>query len=207
VITDAMALKLEQYVKGGGALVIGARAGYKDERGHCRMTPFPGVLANLCGATVEEFSREHPFDKPMQVCWNGAEVKTGPFVEELRPTSEAAQVIATYAEDSGYFPGKPAAVLNPWGMGRVLFYGGVFTTESAHCAAEALGLKSPFEGQLPRDVELVQREGQGGRFVILLNFSSQPQQITVPASMHDLISDQQVQGSFEMTPYGVLVLA
>jgi len=56
ILTETTAYLLREFVEAGGILLFGARTGYKDEHGHCRMMPLPGYAAPLCGVTVEDFT-------------------------------------------------------------------------------------------------------------------------------------------------------
>lgn len=51
---------LKEYVAQGGILVIGCRSGYKDMNGQCVMTPQPGLLAELTGTDVAEWTFTSP---------------------------------------------------------------------------------------------------------------------------------------------------
>ena len=46
MINEEREALLEAYVKQGGTLIIGCRAGYKDMNGQCVMLPQPGILQN-----------------------------------------------------------------------------------------------------------------------------------------------------------------
>ena len=47
---------LKLYVEQGGTLIIGCMAGYKDMNGKCVMQPLPGLLAELTGSDVKEYT-------------------------------------------------------------------------------------------------------------------------------------------------------
>ncbi len=47
ILTPQRAQLLEEYVRSGGTLVLGARTGQKDAQGHCVMVPMPGLLSGL----------------------------------------------------------------------------------------------------------------------------------------------------------------
>ncbi len=75
---------LNEYVQGGGKVVSGARTGYKDETGRCRMVPFPGYAAELCGIHLEDFTRIVGTVKPALVRMVGEAVGLEKAVAEGR---------------------------------------------------------------------------------------------------------------------------
>ncbi|THF80354.1 beta-galactosidase [Cohnella fermenti] len=69
ILTEQTAELLRAYAEAGGAVLFGARTGYKDERGHCRMLPMPGFAASLCGVTVEDFTMVNGIAKAPALRW------------------------------------------------------------------------------------------------------------------------------------------
>jgi beta-galactosidase len=214
ILTQQTADLLKAYAGSGGTVILGCRTGYKDPNGHCNMLPFPGHAAELCGVTVEEFTRIGANDdEPELSWWAGASrhecLRTGPFNDVLHVESPDATVLATYGAGSGHYMDRPALVENPWGAGRALYYGGVFRPGVVHAIADYLGLNSPLEEilSLPRDVELAIREQDSGdRLAFLLNYSGTAQGIAVSCPLVDALTGTEVLGDLSIEPYGVLVL-
>lgn len=73
IMTAKRAKALEEYVAGGGMLVVGSRAGYKDLTGKCTTMPMPGYLAKLLGAEVEDYTFVSPEIKEMG-CQTGEKI-------------------------------------------------------------------------------------------------------------------------------------
>ena len=215
ILTDDTAAVLKEYVRAGGTLVFGCRTGYKDARGHCVMRPFPGPVADLCGVTVEDFTRIGPYEMEPTLRWevpagHPGPFASGPFNDILRVESAQAQVLASYAADAGYYAGKPALVKHPWGGGSAYTFGGVFTAPVAHALADHLSLVSPLADLLtvPPSVELAVREqpNAGDRFVFLLNYADTPQTVRIDGGATDLLSGERLDGERTLPPYEVLVL-
>ncbi|BDI30252.1 beta-galactosidase [Capsulimonas corticalis] len=214
ILTDETARMLKEYANAGGRIIFGCRTGYKDIHGQCPMRPFPGAVADLCGVTVEDFTRIGKYQTEPSLDWDGVnaqfgELKSGPFNDILRLENPEASVIASYAADAGYYAGKPALTRNPWGDGVAYYYGGVFTEPVANALAEHLGLNSPLADRLtlPRDIEAaIRAQPDGETFVFLLNYADTPRTIQAHSEMVDLISGETVLGEVVMEPYGVLAL-
>ena len=60
LISEERVKLLKEYVEQGGTLVIGCRSGYKDMNGKCVMLPQPGLLAELTGTDVRDFTFTSP---------------------------------------------------------------------------------------------------------------------------------------------------
>ncbi|MUT66902.1 beta-galactosidase [Paenibacillus sp. NEAU-GSW1] len=209
ILRDETAALLEQYVQGGGTVIFGCRTGYKDENGHCYMRPFPGAAAQLCGITVEEFTKIKGNRKPTLMKWNDgvAELTSAEdFNDILAIESESVEIVAEYATD--YYSGKPAVTRNRFGKGSAWYFGAVFTEAAAARIIGMLGLESPVAAwaELPPSVELAIREGEAGKLAFLLNYSEEPASIHLKQDKTDLLSGEKLSGVTELEPFGVVVL-
>ncbi len=208
ILTEATASLLTQYVEAGGTVVFGCRTGYKDANGHCPMRPYPGLVAELCGITIEEFTRVLPGQPQPKIHFQEAgSLPSGAFNDVIKPGH--AQVLAKYREDAGHYRGKAALTWHHWGDGSVFYYGGVFTRTVANILAERIGLDSPAadEMTLPKEVELAIREQpDGARFMFLLNFSGESRPIKFKKPAEDLLTGTCLKGNVEIEPYGVYVV-
>ncbi|MCD8118113.1 MAG: beta-galactosidase [Lachnospiraceae bacterium] len=71
IMTEERAEVLKKYVEDGGTLIIGCRAGYKDITGKCVMLPQPGLLAELTGTDVSDFTFASPAEEPVWAAFVG----------------------------------------------------------------------------------------------------------------------------------------
>ncbi|PTM59064.1 beta-galactosidase [Desmospora activa] len=211
ILSDETAHLLTEYVRSGGQLILGCRSGYKNSSGICEVRPFPGPIAELCGVTVEDFTRIGPYEQPPRVeWWHGENVTTMAegFNDILYIDSPSAEILATYQD--GYYQGKPALVRNEFGSGTSYYYGAVFNEETADCFINLLGLKSPTADWLilPKEVELsIRRDDSTGETIIfLLNYAADSRTIHLNRKSKDLLTDQVHFGSTTIAPYGTLLL-
>ena len=206
ILEERTATMLKAYVDAGGTVVFGCRTGYKDENGHCPMRPYPGLVADLCGVTVEEFSRISPGDDPKIHFMDAGYLSSGAFIEMLKPAGSV--VVARYGEGSGHYASCPALVWNAWGNGSAYYFGGVFTQASASALASRIGLENPVHDllDLPPGIELSIRKKGEARFIFLLNYSPEPQNITIKRLLVDVLSGTEVNGSEEIEGFGVWIL-
>ncbi|MBU9723196.1 MULTISPECIES: beta-galactosidase [Bacillaceae] len=207
IMTERTSELLEAFVKAGGNVIFGCRTGYKDKTGQCYMKPFPGVVSELCGVTVDEFSLHNAEHPAPSVKTRVGTFQSDGFSEVLQVQSENAEVIGSYSES--HVVGKPALVKNSVGNGTVYYFGGVFTEESASFLLEELQITSPVESWLvlPQKVELAIRKDQNGKeFIFLLNYSDSEQTIQVKNMRTNLLTGEALQGEVVMEPYGVVIL-
>ncbi|WP_029192762.1 beta-galactosidase [Paenibacillus harenae] len=210
IMRDETAALLEQYTREGGIVIFGCRTGYKDERGHCYMRPFPGAAAGLSGISVEEFTMVKGTREATFMEWDGDDAVTTPadsFNDVLLPESDSVEVVARYASD--YYAGKPAVTRNKFGEGEAWYFGAVFNEVSAGRIIERLGLMSPTADwlTLPEQVELAIRQDDAASFCFLLNFSEQPAEITLREEKTDLLTGRKLSGAVTLEGFGVVVLS
>lgn len=210
IMTPARAEILRAYAENGGTLFFGCRSGYKDIDGQCPMMPMPGLLAPLTGCTVEDFTFIGPADEKEYMTLGEKKIPAPTFNDILRPDFESCEVLATY--EGNYYNGKPALTKNTVGKGTVYACGSVFAEETAAALLELLPKAElcPVTGwlELPEEIELTVRtnEKNGRSYAFLLNYTAQPQTVTVQKPTKELLTRETLDGTYTMEPYGVLVL-
>lgn len=215
ILTEERVALLDAYIRGGGTLIMGARTGYKDERGQCRMIPFPGLAADWSGITVEDFTLCNPNFPAASAQWVGdtggasgsgvsgaMALSTALFNEVLHIESPTTEIMATYT--SAYYSGSPVLTRNHHGEGFAWYLGAAFTEEAVHGILDHIDIASPLANwaELPKEVELAIR----GDIVFLLNYSHEPAKLNFLRESIDLLKGHPLNGSIELEPYGVLVL-
>ncbi|MBY9078109.1 beta-galactosidase [Paenibacillus sp. HN-1] len=210
IMTDETADLLSRYVEQGGQLFFGARTGYKNPDGHCKMDPFPGPVAGLCGITVEDFTlikgSVAPAELKSEVLALPAGAAAPGFNEVLATQDEVTEVMAEYASE--YYAGSPALTRRAYGKGYAWYLGAAFSEQVAGALIEKLGLTSPAADLVtaPAEVELGVRAADGKQYLFALNYSDKPSLVYVNQAAKDLLTDARLEREVEMPPYGVLVL-
>jgi beta-galactosidase len=216
VLPQATAEHLIAYVKQGGHLVLGPRSGMKNEYDGLWPARQPGPLEQLLGGRVEEF---YALDQPVAttpVVDGGAEGKGAVWAELLQPMSgnangRATAVIAKYKASpggAGWLDGQPAILTRRVGKGRITYVG--FWPDAATLSALTAGwLKdadvAPLLPNTPEGVEVCERAGDGRRVIVVINHSTEPKHVALPAAMTDLLKGGSA-SSVELEKYGVAVL-
>ena len=205
ILTEKTARLLEEYVRQGGSLVLGARTGQKDVNGHCVMKRMPGLLASLTQSAVKEFTLVGPADDQVTADWNGVKMDTGVFNDILETTGSDAKVLAVYK--NSFYAGETALVETKVGEGKVLHFGGVFTRENMKAFFEYLGIMEPFAQlvQAPEECEIAVRRKEDKKYLFVLNFSDKEQEICLGKAVTDLDDQEKAEGKVILPAYGTKV--
>ncbi len=205
-ITDERAIALlTEYVKEGGKLVIGCRSGYKDRTGKCVMDKLPGLLAELTGTDIPEYSLIAPDAGKVYVKWGEDEFEAAVFTDLLCPVNGGRQ-LAEYTSD--YYAGSGALICNDCGKGKAFYYGSAFTEEAVTVFLKNLDLISPYEGivSLPDTMEVAVRKKDDKRYMFVLNYCAQAGEVTFDQTVKNLYTGQDISGTFVIDGYGTLVV-
>ncbi|WP_405808672.1 beta-galactosidase [Streptomyces sp. NBC_01520] len=131
VVPQALAARLDAYVRGGGHLVTTYYSGVVDENDHVYLGGYPGALRDLLGIRVEEFA-------PLR---DGVDVRldnglTGTlWTDQIGVTDSEVTVLARY--ENGDHAGRPAITRRAVGDGGSAAY--VSTRLGSHGLPEVLG--------------------------------------------------------------------
>lgn len=181
LVLPGVAQKLEEYVAGGGTLVLTFGSGMVNESDLCFLGGAPGPLRKLAGIWAEEMDCLYPDDSvTFTATQEDANNLRGTFsVQSYCEVvhTEGAEVLATY--DNEYYAGMPALTRNRFGKGSVYYLAAHTGADflSAFYAGQIAGLQLPRAtcATMPEGVFARLREGEGERFLFLLNFTAQEQ--------------------------------
>ncbi|MCR5773074.1 MAG: beta-galactosidase [Butyrivibrio sp.] len=210
VVTQMEAMMLERYVKNGGRLLLGCRAGLKTSEGHITMDDLPGVFKDMAGCIVAEFTPEAPDEENIYVVKQGDSnqkfrLSAKGFFDQLQVTSNTAEVKGVY--DSTYIKDEPALIRNIYGLGKVYSFGSTFTEDTAAGLFKMLGVCSPYEYliELPKECELAVRTDGAKKWLFVLNFDKSDVILNLKKEMQDILNGGSAYGSYELKGYDVAV--
>ena len=225
LVSPRMADNLKRYVEDGGALVLTARSGVKDESNAVVSEYLPGLLAELAGAHVEEYdSLPEGLSVGLDVDLPGLERALSLTIGEqfawILPcdplcatswcdilASDGAQVVAHYCEE--HYAGKPAITLNSYGKGKVVYIGVLGPAALFDALAPWLLALAGVQPVLrvPAGVEVTER-WQGDRCLLfVLNHTGQEKEITLDRAYHNLLDgDRVVGGQVKLPAREVMIL-
>jgi beta-galactosidase len=197
---------LEEWVQSGGQLVVGAMTGSRTENNGIVTIPRPGILADLCGLTVEEFGRRNfPNARALHVAAKANKVLSHHWYEVLEP-APGTQVLATW--QGRHLDGKPAVTCRTVGKGGVAYVGSWLTPDMLDFIASLdplEGLMAPALAGLDPRILLSQRISEQHTYWFFIN--SHDQALPLPESIPSgtpLIDDRTPDG--HLPGSGILVL-
>jgi beta-galactosidase len=205
VLTPAAIANLEAYVRGGGHLVFGQRSAMKDEDNSLFTERQPGPFAALLGARVAQW---YALEKPVPVsgAWGTSQDKV--WAEQLTITSPDTKTLMTYGKSNGWLDGQPAAVTRSVGKGTVTYIGAnlepAAMLQAANWMLDSAGVAKLLPN-IPADIDVAIRTGEGKRILILTNYSTEEQTVPLPTSMQDVLTGTTVT-TVTLPQYGVAVL-
>lgn len=186
LISQAEAENLKEYVRNGGHLVLGVRAGMKNENNVVTDQPWPGVLAELAGVTVDEFEAfpEHAWNT---VVYQGEKYDARKWADVL--TAQTAAVEAVYG--GKFYQGKPAITRNQYGKGTATYLGVAGSPALVKRYIESLLDECGIvRTDLPAGVFLTLREKGDKRFLFVINMNTEPRYVEIPYTGTSCVTGQ-----------------
>jgi beta-galactosidase len=205
ILTQAEADNLTRYCRHGGHLVLGQRSAMKNEENSRWPQRQPGPLAALLGARVEQYTAlDHPVD--VSGAWGDAKARL--FAEQLTTQASDVQILMRYHAPLSWFDGQPAAVTRRLGSGSISYIGIWPDEDGMKRAVQWMVSESGIKADIfatPEGVEVYRRSAKDREIFIIENASGQPQTITLPVAMDNVLTDEITQ-RIELPVYGVAVL-
>lgn len=212
IVDDALVQKLKRFVEMGGTLVLGAQSGLHDRNLHIDQQTPPGLLAELAGVEVEDWTTlEKGQTRRLVFVENGMSVDAFAFAECLRPST--ASPVAHWAEDR-LLGRAPAVTARRAGRGEVVYIGAYLTPQGTDEVVDELirrfsGEPRPRMSPLVKaspEVECVCREGKRSYFVLLNHGQTAATVEGLPSDAHTLIGPSLNAGTVELPSNGVVVI-
>jgi beta-galactosidase len=159
---------VEAFVRNGGTLVLGYRAGLKNTDGWMCDTQVPGLFSEMAGVRVRQF--EAVGEQKVKLKFRALPGSGTKICELLEPTT--AEVVARYTDRRKFYRGAPAITRNQYGHGTVYYMGTSLTPISNMLfyrrVLREVGIPFRFLGT---EIERVERKGRNQDYEILMNHS------------------------------------
>jgi beta-galactosidase len=207
VLTEETASNLEKFAAEGGIVVFTPRTGVKDESNTVVNLKLPGLVARMSGIEIEEYI-SMPIDGDNQVRFGH------PDLEDEFPTSiwadvielKEARAVAWHSQD--FYAEKPAATINNFGNGKVIYLG-IMGDEAYYNAIarwiSGLARIKPLI-ELPEGVEAADRWQGEKRLLFILNHHTIAKEISLNTSFIDLLTGKILSGRISIGALDVLIL-
>lgn len=202
LVSDADAQNLKQYVAAGGCLVVGVRAGMKNEDNVVTDQPWPGPLRELCGVTVDEFEAfpEHTWNT---VEYRGKVYDARMWADVLH--NETAQVQAVYHDK--FYRGSPAVTRNRFGKGSAVYFGVAGCPDLIRdYLPDLLAEYGVSMIPVPGEVYVTIRESAEKKYLFLINMNRADVGVDVPFQGVDCLTGRRVGTRVLLPPLGVVLM-
>jgi beta-galactosidase len=168
------------------------------------MVKLPGLLRELSGADVVDYTFVGPADGRVMVQWGNGEIEAAVFNDILEPL-EGAAVLGVYKNN--YYAGRAALIRREYGRGRVYYFGGAFCQKTAAVFLRRLGLAEPYAEaiEVPESCEITLRQKGESSFFFVLNYGGEPAPVHLKKEFRDMYTGKAAGGVLELPPYGTAV--
>jgi beta-galactosidase len=209
VIAPSMAMvspenyeNINQYVKKGGCLIIGARSGMKSWSNTTIDTPWPGLLAEMCGIVVDEFE-VLPDKYSNTISYKDKDYPVKVWLDMLE--TNTAESIATYKEK--FYAGRTAISKNHFGKGIVYYVGVMGNAEltSDFLTDIVQELNLPII-PVPKGIYVSKRVSEKEQFTFYINLNREPTVVQIEKEGFDCLKDRLVSGNVIIDGLDVLIL-
>jgi beta-galactosidase len=201
MVDDALLRQFNDYVAGGGNLVLTCRTGLMDRSGQLWEGPTAAPILPLIGASIDGYDSLRD-DRFGQIEFGGRSFAWGVWGDQLT-ASPGTEVLATYADQ--FYRGAAAITFRPHGKGGVSYFG-VFSeqplvdafVQSVAAKIELLAASDAAPkcaAVLPGRVHILQR----GPYRVALNYQDKPVDLETGRNARFLI------GSSRLGPADVAV--
>lgn len=218
LMSKEMGEKLKKFVEDGGILISTYLTAVSDETDLCYLGGVPGAgLSEVFGLRVDEvdnFKNEYAgcgynaaFDEHNSVIYNGKEYPVNSIAELIVPNG--AETLATFTDNVE--KGCPAVLKNNYGKGTAYYIGFTPDAKFMDSFMEDVMTKHGIEAVSDvvsdnKDVRVCVREGDGERYIFVINLTRQEQTAKINGEFTDLLTGNKVSGKQNLAPLGVMVL-
>jgi beta-galactosidase len=207
LLRERDAARLTDFVRDGGHLLGSFFSGIVDECDRVHLGGYPAPLREVLGLRVEEF---WPLPEQEQVTvrhHDGTVGRADLWSEVVVP--DGAQPVVAF--DSGPLTGQPAVTRHSFGRGSAWYVATRLAPRDMRAltdeACRTAGVGPVLPG-LPEQVQAAVREGDGGRFLFLLNHGSRQVSFRLPEPMTNVLTaGPGPSDRITLPPAGVAVLS
>ncbi len=204
MVRDEPAARLEQFVAGGGTVVMSFFSGIVDQNDHIRLNGYPAPFRKMLGLRVEEFD-PYPPEQVQQIQLKGGGTYQCSLWSDIIEL-EGALPMAYFKDD--FYAGKPAVTRYGFGQGLSYYLGtqpeAAFMTHLLEQVCKEADIQA--ELAAPEGVELVKRVRGNEVFLFVLNHNKTPVELNVDPYDYNLLGNTPVEQTLHLAGFGVAIL-
>lgn len=200
LVDEELTEKIEEYVLGGGKVILTPRTGVKNKDNVAWPLALPGLLRKCSGIEIEEYDAINHHTNQIQT-EDGARYQVSMWCDMLR--LETATALASYTQD--FYAGWPAISENRYGKGMVWYFGTFpedrFFTD--FMTKITCGLRKVKD--LPEGVLVSRRGSAEYEYLFFINTTALRQAVRFEREHDVLLFGDSHSDGFELEPYGVQI--
>ncbi len=206
LLTKKNADNVTAYVRGGGTLLATYCSAIVDENEHVVLGGYPAWLREALGLWIEEWAVMPETQKNTLTFAGGEKCDAKHWCDVIH--LEGAKALATFESD--FFAGRAAVTENAFGKGTAFYLGTKPDAAGLTRVLETVVKRAKVEPVLktPANVEVAVREGDGKRFLFVLNHGEVAVEIGLGAIKGtELLSGIRAAGTLKLGELGAAVVA
>ncbi len=206
-LTDDIANRLCDFVRGGGTLIWHPFCGMKDATARIYPGRLHPALRELLGVDINRFATiDEKTSTPFR--WNGVDYDGRLFCDLPPQLPAGATAEATFT--AGFYARTPALIKRACGKGTV-WYLTTFSTQTFYAdffarLLPAAGIALPLAQRPQPEVEVCTQIGDGVRLTFLVNHSPRPQTVSVAGEWNDIYNNCTGCDTLTLAPHATAVL-
>jgi len=205
VMDEATAIKIRDFVKNGGTVIMTSNSAIVDETGQVFTSTHPGRLSDVFGIRVgsyeetealNEISRKSLKGKKIELNYKGKPIETESSRFDVIESKGAAIIGSITSLDKDY----PIITSNKYGNGRAIYVGLPAKEEILGALLEELivELKIMKGPEVPDGVMSRQIDKN---HILYLNVSDEPKEIQMKGHSRSILFDKKYDGNFTIAPF------
>lgn len=202
MVTQKEKDNLTAYAENGGHLLISFRSGIKDMFNNMRMETVPGIFTDLAGIEIHDYDPQFQKETAASGIFGTGTAKLWCDIIELK----TAKVLGLYLKD--YYAGSPCLTVNEYGNGKVYYAGCDLDEKAMTGLMNYLSQKADIPVRMYRieGIETVEATDGKSTALFLMNHNSYPVIVPLEKDYKDLLTNEAVNGTITIEPYGVAIL-
>lgn len=202
MVTEEEKNNLAVYAEKGGNLLFSFRSGIKDMYNNMRMETVPGIFTDLAGIEIYDYDPQYRKETSVSGVFGTGLAKLWCDVITLK----SAKCLGLYLQD--YYSESPCFTVNNYGKGKVYYLGCDLDEKAMTGLMKYLSKKAdiPVIMHSIEGLEVVEATDGMQNALFIMNHNAYPVIVPIEQEYIEMITQQMVNETITIEPYGVAIL-